>query len=853
MKRISFESLRDLNSRPGGLSEAEVAAQSVLYGKNEIVEVTGNPWVELVLDTLKDPMIWFLLGIGTVFILVGDTSEAIVLFIAILPLLLMDAFLHWRTQASTSSLKGQLTAQVTTLRAGKEVSIDSSDLVPGDLILVGPGFFLPADGVFQEAHDLQVDESALTGEAFPISKNMSRLDPFLLSAKGETDVDPKSFGFAGTRVLTGLGKMRILFIGQRTAYGEIVQSVSKLPHERTPLQKSITKLVQGLIVGAAILCLLLAGVRFYQGHGWLDALLSAATLAVAAFPEEFPVVFTFFLGVGVYRLAKCRALVRRAVSVENIGRVTHICTDKTGTITLGVLQLTHLDPAEAFSEVDVLTTALGASNPDGLDPVDVAIRDAAVLQNVPTPTRYRIFPFTEDRKQETSFARFQDGRTCAYLKGAPETVLAKSNLSEEVRQQWKLRTKKWANEGHKVLACAQKMLSQEEAERNEEPLSEFEFSGLLAFEDPARPEVAEAMAYCQTNGIGVLMITGDHQDTATAIAREVGLGGQAPLAVSAEEEPEKFQEPWLRAHPDFLRRLHVVARCTPLQKLRIVTSLQKSGELVAVTGDGVNDVPALKAADIGIAMGERGTRSAKEVSSIVLADDNFRTIISAIKEGRQLFANLTMSFQYLLYFHIPFVLTAAIIPLFGYPLLYLPVHIVWLELIVHPTALFAFQQPARDLGGAVHLKKSFFSRADVVTILVIGISLTAALGFSFVTGLAEGLGEGHARAKAMVMLALWSAGVVAVFSRFKTQASLWIAAGTIGSTVLLVQVPTSAHILKLTPLHLADWAMISGEVVLFLILQVTLVFFLRHRLQNVPETKITPLIPHDYADAEKNK
>lgn len=824
MKKISFETLKDLSPRNEGLSEAEVAAQISRYGKNEIVEVTGNPWIELALDTLKDPMIWFLLGIGTVFILVGDTSEAIVLFIAILPLLLMDAILHWRTQASTSSLKGQLTSQVTALRAGKEVLIASHDLVPGDLILVSPGLYLPADGIFQEVKDLQVDESALTGEAFPIAKSIFRLEPFSLSGKGETAVDPSSLGFAGTRVLTGIGKLRVLQTGQRTAYGEIVQSVSKMPHERTPLQKSITKLVQGLIVASAFLCLLLAGVRMYQGHGWLDALLSAATLAVAAIPEEFPVVFTFFLGVGVYRLAKRRALVRRAVSVENIGRVTQICTDKTGTITVGVLQLTHMDPVDGLAELDVLKAAFAASNPDGSDPVDVAIREAANLQKLPTQSRTRTFPFTEDRKQETAFAHTEDGRNIAYMKGSPETVLAKSNLSEELRQQWKERTRKWAREGHKVLACARKILSAEEANRNEEPPSGFEFCGILAFEDPPRPEVAEAMAYCQRNGIGVLVITGDHRDTAVAIARDVGLGGKSPVAASAEDDPEKFEEQWLNDNPDFLRRLHVVARCTPIQKLRIVSALKKAGELVAVTGDGVNDVPALKAADIGIAMGERGTRSAKEVASIILADDNFRTIVGAIKEGRQLFTNLGMSFKYLLCIHIPFVLTAAVIPLLGYPLVYLPVHIVWLELIIHPSALFAFQQTADGLDGIHQSKRSFFSRADIIAVVTIGLALTAVMSFSFVSGLGENMGEGHARAKAMVMLTLWSAGTVAAFSRFKTLASILIVVCTLLSTIALVQIPASAHILKLAPLHLMDWAAICGWVVLFLMLQLISIF-----------------------------
>lgn len=818
MKKVSFEALQSLTPRSEGLTKSEVLAQRSRYGSNEIVEVSGNSWFELALDTLKDPMIWFLLGIGTVFIFVGDTTEALILFVAILPLVFMDAILHWRTQASTESLKGQLAAQVVVFRDGKNEQINSQDLVPGDLVLIEPGLYLPADGVFQNVTDLQIDESALTGESISIAKTKFSQDPFISSGKGETSVDPRNLGFAGTRVLTGSGKMRVLLTGQQTTYGEIVQSVSQMPHERTPLQKSITSLVQGLIVGSGLLCILLAGVRIYQGHGWLDALLSAATLAIAAIPEEFPVVFTFFLGVGVYRLAQRRALVRRAVSVENIGRVTHICTDKTGTITKGILQLTHRDPGAGLTELAVLETAFAASNPDGADPVDVAIRDEAKIQKLNPQVRSRTFPFTEDRKQETAFVQASDGKTIAYMKGAPETVFGKSDLPPSERQAWAERTAQWAREGHKVLACARKVLNDKEANDSKEPESGFEFCGLLAFEDPPRPEVRDAIAYCQKNRIGVLMITGDHKETAIAIAKQVGLGGESPVAVSAEAEPEKFEDQWLAKNPEYLRSIQVVSRCSPLQKLKIVTALKKSGELVAVTGDGVNDVPALKAADIGIVMGERGTRSAKEVASIVLADDNFSTIVAAIKEGRQLFVNLSLSFKYLLFIHVPLVLTAAVIPLLGYPLIYLPVHIVWLELIIHPSALFAFQQPAEQSNDGFKPQVSILGLSDLVSLLLIGLGVSTFLGMSFVAGLGETQDEGHARAIAMVTLTLWSAGVVAVFSKLKTRASLIIFMSVLTSTAILVQVPGLAQSLHLTPLHLADWIKIGAWIFGFLAL-----------------------------------
>lgn len=814
MKKISFKNLAGLNTRQEGLADQEVKSQTSRFGRNDIVEVSGSPWHELARDTLKDPMIWLLLVIGGIFIWVGESSEALVLFVAILPLVFMDAILHWRTNASTSGLKSQLASQATVIRNSTKISINSADLVPGDLLTITPDTFLPADGIFESATDVQIDESALSGESFPIKKDGAEIDPFSLSDSPEVSISAAALGFAGTRVLTGHGTFRVLFTGRQTAYGEIVHSVSTLTHERTPLQKSITKLVQYLVLFAAILCLVLAAVRVYQGHGWLDALLSAATLAVAAIPEEFPVVFTFFLGVGVFRLAKRKALVRRAVSVENIGRVSYICTDKTGTITIGKLELTHFDAVPGESENTLLLASLSASNSNGSDPVDVAITESSKERGLTQPTVLQTFPFTEDRKRQTAIVELAGGTKCAFAKGSPETILAISNLNEDEKQTWLENTRKWAREGHKVLACAKKVMPNDSKEQQKEPDNCFEFCGLIVFEDPARPEVAEAITYCRKNNIGILMITGDHPDTASAIARDIGLGGNRPIAISAEAEPEKFTEHWLHSHPQFLREINIVSRCTPLQKLRIVEALKKHGELVAVTGDGVNDVPALKAADIGIAMGERGTRSAKEVASIVLSDDNFQTIVNAIMEGRQLFANLRISFQYLLLIHFPLVVTAALIPLLGYPILYLPVHIVWLELIIHPTALFAFQLVARDQDKVELPRSYFFSKSESILIVLIGLGVSLAIGIAFVSGLSE-TDIGHARSFALAILALWSASLVFVFSKFRVRSAVMMAVATVLSALLLIQVKALAKWLHLTPLHFIDWCYATGIVLSF--------------------------------------
>lgn len=810
MRTISLESLHGLRRTDQGLTDQEISFQKNKYGKNIIVETPGNQWIEVAKETTRDPMIWFLLGVGGLFFLIGQRSEGFILFLAILPLLLMDAFLHWRTGASTRSLKSNLSSESIVVRGGKQLVIDSIDLVPGDLVKLTTGSILPADGILESAVDLRIDESVLTGEAFPVKKQTCHFNWAEKTEKTEISIQSNEFVSAGTRVLTGNGSLRVLAIGGATSYGEIVKSISSAPSERTPLQLGIASLTKNLVYLASAFCLFLAGVRIYQGFGWMDALLSAATLAVAAIPEEFPLVFSFFLGVGVYRLAQHQALVRRAVSVENIGRVSWVCTDKTGTITVGELELSHMDPVGSLTETEFLKLAMLPSNPEGTDPIDVAIFRKGSEFQLPVVVAKKRFPYTEDRKRETALVA-AGGVWSFVTKGAPESILLMCQISDLERRQWEARVSKWAQSGHKVLACARSFVVDEKSDV--EPSSGFEMCGLLAFEDPARPEVLGALSYCYKNDIRVLMITGDHPDTAMAVAKEVGMGHKGlPQVISAESNLDHFTEDYLNKNPEFLKKWDVVARCTPLQKLRIVSAIKKLGEIVAVTGDGVNDAPALKAADIGIAMGQRGTRSAKEVSSIILADDNFSTIVSAVKEGRQLFKNLKSSFEYLLLMHMPFVLTAALLPLFGYPLLYLPVHVVWLELIIHPTAILAFQMD-RDSSPSKQ-NKNFFDRGDVIRLLLPSLVLTFLISLGYIMSVQAGDAVNHSRAKALAVLIMWSFVLNSYYTKLKTRMALAVAILTMGISVILIQTSAASEVLQISTLQLMDWLEIVGIVLL---------------------------------------
>ena len=804
LRQVPYDRIAGLQEQQQSLTDTSVQTRRNQFGANNILEAPVADWRELLRDTLRDPMLWFLIVTSSLFAIIGEIKEAIILLVALVPLAGMDMFLHRRTQASTSSLGARLATQAKVIRNGQQVTIPSHEIVCGDLVILNANDALPADGIIVEAHEAQIDESALTGEAFPVRKKdyiFTNAFTEQIDGKGIA-IDSNYWGFAGTRLLTGELRLRVIYTGRETYYGEIVQSALQGRHSKTPLQGAIANLVTVLLVAAAVMCLVVAWVRWHQGFGLLDAAVSAMTLAVAALPEEFPVVFTFFLGVGVYRLAKQRALVRRAVAVENIGRVTTICSDKTGTLTHGQLTLTHSYPATPYGTEDLLRTAGLASRADSGDPMDTAIL-AATKASADASHYLFTFPFTEDRKKETSILRHGTNQLLVVVKGAPEIILMQCRLSDGERASHLAKADQLAAEGHKVIACAQCVLEQS-GWTDHEPDSGFEYVGLIALEDPVREGVVESVRVCQQAGIHVIMITGDHPLTARAVATEIGLGKGEPHVVTAEELESQIKSRG-RSH---LQQVDVIARSIPSQKLHFVRQLQADGEIVSVTGDGVNDVPALQAADIGIAMGERGTQAAREVSAVVLLDDNFRTIVRAIAEGYQLFQNLRLSFAYLLMVHIPLVVSAAVIPLTGYPLLYLPVHIVWLELIIHPTALLVFQQlPAHN---AFKIKKRqgavrFYTRREWGMIAVVGILLTLVLISGYAFSLGIGRNVEHARAMALAVLCLGSAFLTATLSQLATAAARIIAAGAGLSAVLLIQLPALASLLHMQPLHWNDW------------------------------------------------
>ena len=775
-----------------GITDSEAEALRARFGNNVIAEYQARSAGQLAADTARDPMLWFLLVTSLVFAGLGELSDAVVLLLALVPLIGMDFYLHRRTEASLKGLRSALATRAVVIRRSGQRAVAADELVAGDLVSITAGEAFPADGVIVAGDDLQADESSLTGEAYPVAKRP--LSP------GDSAPIEENWVFAGTRLLTGAAHVRLLFTGRECLYGEIVAAATGTRDERTPLQLAVSRLVRLLLLVAIAICLLLAGIRLYQGHGLVDAFLSAAVLAVAAIPEEFPVALTFFLGVGAYRLAKSKALVRRAVAVENIGRVGVICSDKTGTITEGRLHLQELRGFGDTSPERLLELAAMAARETSHDPLDEALR-AAVSRAPAGWTLVRTFPFTEARRKEVAVWEGGSGTRCV-AKGAPETIAGLCELSPAELGQFEETLAELSASGQKVIGCA----FRQGLRGDVEPSDGFTFAGLIGIADPVREGVRDAVTIAHGAGIRVVMVTGDHPRTAEAIAREAGLAAN-PAVMSGDELEQRIDA----GERSFLCSLDVIARASPMQKAKLVEAMREDGTVTAVTGDGVNDVPALKAADIGIAMGLRGTQSAREVAAIVLMDDNFATIIKAVAEGRQLFANLSRSFAFLLIVHIPLVTTAAAIPLLDFPLLYLPIHIVVLELFIHPAAILGFQQKAGPaITQGVSRAGGFFSRHQVAAICTSGLAVAIGVGWQFISALGEGASVGEARTLAFFVLLSALAATLAVLSGLKGLSSKLVVCAAALFVLVIACVPGVAGWFDFTTVALTAGLLASG-------------------------------------------
>lgn len=668
-----------------GLTGAQARARLALFGENRLVRRERFVRAREILQIVADPMAIMLAASATVYFALGETRDAVILLAALVPVLGVDVLLDFRSHTALNKLASQVAPRAKVVRDGNEIEIATEEVVPGDILVFVEGDIVHADGIVRSAANLAADESSLTGESEPQNKQ---------AFSGDEAPEESRF-WAGSLVLAGHGRGEVIATGGRTRFGETATLVAEVHDEATPLQRRVGAMFKWLGLAAGGVAVFVGGLSLSRGEGWGKAILASVSLALAALPEEFPLVLTLFLSLGAWRLSKRGVLVRRLASVETLGSTTVICVDKTGTLTYGRFALEeHVPLKRGVSELELLERAALASEITPVDPLDRAIIAHCAEHGVDVKALRRTWHLVVDydfdpqgKHMSHVWARRDGAGLRIVAKGALEGILEHCHTTSEERRAAEEGNRLLGGKGMRVLAVA-------ERDDRESPLGGgreadergLRLVGLLGFRDPIRSEVPGAVAACQDAGITMKMITGDHAFTAHAIADAAGIRNAERVVTGPELAA---LEPAQRT--ERIRKAAVFARVHPAQKHAIVAALQEAGETVAMTGDGINDAPALRRADIGVSMGERAVEVARAAADLVLLKDDLSALISTVAEGRRIYANIRRSFLYLLAFHVPIVSLAVVVPIAGLPLLLQPVHLVWLELIVHPVSALIFE------------------------------------------------------------------------------------------------------------------------------------------------------------------
>ena len=673
----------------GGLNSEEVEKLQKKYGMNELVIQEKPNMLKKFLGVFKEPMFLLLLIATTVYFLLGAPKDGAIMLVFVGFVASITFIQEWKTEKTMNALKDLTSPKVNTLRNGKNILIKSTELVPGDVVFLSEGERIPADCIVLEPSNFSVDESILTGESEYVMKVSTT------QSEKSTDYWKKDILYAGTLCVFGKCTAIVKFTGINTEYGKIGKAISEAKDEPTPLQKKVSILVKNIAIAGVILCISVMVASYFYSFDILNSILSGISLAMAIIPEEFPVVLTVFLSMGAYRLAKNNTLMRKISAVETLGSATVLCVDKTGTITQNKMKVKSIySDGGIFNNEDLKNQELSdlmvlSCEKDPYDPMEKAILEAANLSQLETVYKYDLskkIAFDSKTKRMANIY-IKDNKYYVAVKGSAETVLGLCNLDKQTMDEINIEIDKMASNGLRVLALAD--CTSEEVYEDLE-CYELTFKALVGLQDPPKDGVEEAIKLCKKAGIRVVMITGDYSKTAMAIGEEIGLKFTDKVIVGNEIDSLSENELC-----EVVKSCDVFSRVIPEQKMKIVKALKKNGEIVAMTGDGVNDAPALKSADIGIAMGQRGTEVAKEAADMILMDDNFTTIVKSVKDGRRVYDNIRKAMVYILIIHIPIAAMAMFAPLFNLPPLLLPMHIMLLELIIDPTCSIVFEgEPA---------------------------------------------------------------------------------------------------------------------------------------------------------------
>ena len=820
-----------------GLSAAEAASRLAADGPNELPTARPRNLLQQVWQVAQQPMLVLLLVAGTVNFVLAEPLDGGVLLSFVLVVIGISIYQEHKTENALAALRDLSSPRALVVRDGQEIRIPGREVVRGDLVLVAEGDRVPADGVLLEGASVSVDESALTGESVPVRKSSG---PDEGDEVGEPGGDGTPWLFSGTLVVKGQGLVRARRTGGATELGRIGTALRTIEPERTSLQREIDRLVKAIAVlglGAALLVTVAYGLT--RG-GWLEGVLAGTATAMAMLPEEFPVVLTVFLAVGAWRMSQFHVLTRRPPVIETLGSATVICVDKTGTLTMNQMEVrtlvvgaeTYAVDGQALPEhlMDLAEVAVLASPVSPFDPMDKAFRvlgdrllaDTGRLH--PDWTLQREYPLSESLLA-WSFAWRPSGSADDALvvaaKGAPEAVAGLCRLDDAGRAELTARVEAATADGLRVLAVAR-------ATGAGPPLPdphgyEFELLGLVGLQDPVRPGVPAAVAECTRAGVRTVMITGDYPGTALAVARQAGLDRAGGVITGPELAAMADDELARRA-----RSVSVFARMVPDQKLRLVRALQADGEVVGMTGDGVNDAPALRAADIGIAMGRRGTDVARESAALVITDDDFASIAAGVRRGRGIYDNLRKAMSYIIAVHVPIVGMSLVPLLVGdWPLVLLPVQIAFLELIIDPACSVVFEaeevdpeimdQPPRAPGTPM------FERRTLTIAALQGASVLAAVLGVYLWGVLRDRPDEVVRSVTFATIVVgnlalilvnrsWRLSVWQTFRQRRNRTLKWVVGGAGVALVLVLGVRQVRDAFDLGPMSLADWllAVLAG-------------------------------------------
>lgn len=817
-----------------GLSEPEARARLQRSGRNELPAQESRTFLRIALEVAKEPMFLLLLAAGALYFATGKPGDALLLLSFVFVVMAITIIQERRTERALDALRDLSSPRALVLRDGQARRIPGSEVVPGDFLIVAEGDRVPADALLRRGTNVCADESLLTGESVPVRKAPS-WEAKELKRPGGDDLPSL---FSGSLVTAGQGLCEVMNTGLETEIGRIGRALQLVAPDATPLQIETGRIVRTLAVVGLAACLIVVVIYALTRGGtiqvWKEGVLAGIAMAMAILPEEFPVILTVFLGLGAWRISKSRVLTRRMPAIETLGAATVLCVDKTGTLTENRMTLSRVVASEQTMRVAdqtepwpqafraVLDTAVLASRADPFDPMERALH-AAIAQATaiaPSTTRpmvlLREYPLSPGLLAVTHvWNSSPSGALLLASKGAPEAIARLCRLSAEARGAMMREVTNLAGKGLRVLGVARAEIAARELPINHEEIR-LELLGLVALEDPVRKDVPPAVAECRTAGIRVVMITGDYPATAQSIARQAGL--EHPEAVMTGEELERVSAEELAAR---IEDIHIFARVVPEQKLRIVMALKARGEVVAMTGDGVNDAPALKAAHIGIAMGGRGTDVAREAASLVLLDDNFASIVAAVRLGRRIYDNIRKAMGFTLAVHVP-IAGLSMFPVFfaDWPLLLLPVHIVFLELIIDPACSLVFEAEAAEPNVMQRPPRTptarLFSRQMVGIAILQGLSaLAVCLAIFAFTRKTHGTNASRALVFASLVVSLivtilmnrsWTRTAVRMF-REPNSTVWWVIGGACIFLAIVLLVPPIQRLFQFSPLHGTDLAL----------------------------------------------